>query len=355
MAEKLTLKYDPLTIKHLGVSLYSQLPSVFSELISNAYDADAESIEIALFDKEGVKKIRIKDDGHGMSFDEINQRYLMVGRNRRNAEDTKVSPKKKRPVIGKKGLGKLSVFGVCTEILVKTINNGLCNEFKMSLAEIERLKGEYHPEIVQKDVTTSEPAGTEIWLLNIKRKSSFDVSKIAQSVAKKFTVFDEITTRISLNDEPAIELTNETKFSEMDVEFEWVFPDEDMGEEYEYSGAISGRILTPKTPIKDSSMRGFYLVSRGKVVNEAEFYGARDNDLFHSYMTGFLVVDFIDEFSEDLISTDRHSLIWADDRAGQLRSYLQSIVRQIGSEWKTKRARSKEAEVTRLGGPDVEA
>jgi DNA mismatch repair ATPase MutL len=56
----------------LGVSFYSQLPSVLSELISNAYDADANSISIALTDNQMGKEIYIKDDGHGMSFDEIN-------------------------------------------------------------------------------------------------------------------------------------------------------------------------------------------------------------------------------------------------------------------------------------------
>ncbi len=42
----LELKFDPNTIEHLGVSLYSQLPSVLSELISNAWDADAKSVLI---------------------------------------------------------------------------------------------------------------------------------------------------------------------------------------------------------------------------------------------------------------------------------------------------------------------
>jgi HSP90 family molecular chaperone len=64
MTKQLTLRYDPLTIKHLGVSLYSQLPSVLSELISNSYDADAEKVNIELTDNQSGKKIYIRDDGH---------------------------------------------------------------------------------------------------------------------------------------------------------------------------------------------------------------------------------------------------------------------------------------------------
>jgi hypothetical protein len=69
-------------------------------------------------------------------------------------------------------------------------------------------------------------------------------------------------------------------------------------------------VITPDTPLKDNTLRGIYLISRGKIVNEAEFYGARDNDFVHTYMTGYLCVNFIDEIDEDIISTDRHSLIW---------------------------------------------
>ena len=80
-------------------------------------------------------------------------------------------------------------------------------------------------------------------------------------------------------------------------------------------------------------MRGIYLTSRGKIVNQAEFYGARDNDQFHGYITGYLSVDFIDEEYIDLISTDRHSLNWENDVTKELKNYLQNIIKKIGSEW----------------------
>ena len=39
--EELVLKFEPKTIEHLGVKMYSTLPPALAELISNAYDADA--------------------------------------------------------------------------------------------------------------------------------------------------------------------------------------------------------------------------------------------------------------------------------------------------------------------------
>lgn len=354
MTQKLILRYDPLTIKHLGVSLYSQLPSVLSELISNAYDADAEKIDIKLTDNQSGKEIYIKDDGHGMSFDEINDKYLMVGRNRRENSDTRFTPVKKRPVIGKKGLGKLSVFGVCTKIIVKTVKEGIENEFSMDLNEIEKLKGEYYPKISAFNRPVESPNGTEIWLKEVKRKGSFDLDAIIRSLSQKFTIFDELETYISLNNKDDITFTNEMKFSELKTEYKWQFPNEEFGNEYPHWKKITGTIITPDKPLKDTGMRGLYLISRGKVVNEAEFYGARDNDFVHTYMTGYLSIDFIDEFDEDIISTDRHSLIWENDRASDLRKYLQTIIRKIGSDWKKKRNLEKAKIVSAHGGKDVE-
>ena len=81
-------------------------------------------------------------------------------------------------------------------------------------------------------------------------------------------------------------------------------------------------------------MRGLYLTSRGKIVNTAGFYGARDNDQFHSYVTGYLEVDFIDDFDEDVISTDRHSLNWENEKTRELQEYIHKIIKKVGSEWK---------------------
>ncbi len=348
---ELVLKYDPLTIKHLGVSLYSQLPSVLSELVSNAYDADAENIFIKLTEAP-QKEIIVTDDGDGMTFDELNEKYLLIGRNRRMQNHAQKTPTKKRPVIGKKGLGKLSVFGVCKEVEVKTVKNGVLNHFSMDLEEIEKSKGVYHPTIISKNQTTDGSSGTTIHLKKIKRKTPFDVEAISNSLSKKFTIFDELKTTVVMGDHD-VEITNEMKFESLDIEFEWTFPDKSFGTDYEYWKNIKGKIITPKTPLKDTQMKGIYLTSRGKIVNEAEFYGARDNDQFHAYVTGYLSVDFIDDFPEDIISTDRHSLIWENDEAAALKSYLQDIIRKINNSWGKKRAQKKAERIKEDGGHDI--
>ncbi|WP_187993159.1 ATP-binding protein [Vibrio harveyi] len=347
MSDSLILKFDPNTIEHLGVSLYSKLPSVLSELISNSWDADADSVTIDFIENGDEKEIIYVDDGEGMTFDELNNKYLVIGRNRRRDTQRQESTKG-RPVIGKKGLGKLSVFGICDEIEVVSIKDGMKNHFIMNLQEIKDSRGnEYSPELLAHNEPTSIPSGTVIKLKQIRRKSGFNLDDIALSLSKKFIIFSEMDTKITKNGsaESEVQITNELKFQTLNTEFTWSFPDEKYDENYVHWEQMKGSVITLKTPVKDTEMRGIYLTSRGKIVNVASFYGARDNDQFHNYVTGYLEVDFIDDFDDDVISTDRHSLNWEHEETRDLQAYLQSIIKVIGKEWREKRARVKQAAV----------
>jgi hypothetical protein len=344
MSDKLKLKFDPNTIEHLGVSLYSKLPSVLSELISNSWDADAEKVLITFSDFESNKKIIYTDDGDGMDFSELNEKFLLIGRNRRIIPKNQIT-QKGRKVIGKKGLGKLSVFGICDTIEVISIKDNFKNHFKMDLSKIKSSKGEYYPELLcNKDTPTNEANGTTLILQNIRRKSGFNINDIAISLSKKFLFLDKLSIKLKLNSEPEIKVTNELKFLSLEEQFRWEFPN-NLDENYSYSFNIKGFIITTKTPIRDTEMAGIYLTSRGKIVNTASFYGLRDNDQFHSYVTGYLEVDFIDEFENDVISTDRHSLNWETDETKDLQLYLQNVIKKIGNEWKKKRSELKKTDI----------
>ena len=343
MSDSLILKFDPNTIEHLGVSLYSKLPSVLSELLSNSWDADSETVTIDFFENGDEKEIVYTDDGEGMTFEELNNKYLVIGRNRRHETERQTSLKG-RPVIGKKGLGKLSVFGICDEIEVVSIKGGLRNHFTMNLQEIKDSRGnKYSPELIAYNEVTSIPSGTIIKLKKIRRKSGFNLDDIALSLSKKFIIFSEMDTQIKKNNEvdSTVHVTNELKYQSLNTEFTWSFPDSKYNESYAHWEQVKGSIISLKTPVKDTEMRGIYLTSRGKIVNVASFYGARDNDQFHNYVTGYLKVDFIDDFNDDVISTDRHSLNWEHEETRELQTYLQEIVRVVGGEWRKNRAAAK--------------
>ena len=139
MEKKLRFTYDNQTIDHLGVKLYSTIPPMLAELISNAWDADAHNVWISLENGEN-KRITVKDDGSGMSFEELNDKFLKIGRNRRldlNEDKTAGG----RLVLGKKGLGKLSMFGIGRLITVTSVKDGLETSFTM---DYDRIRSNRH-------------------------------------------------------------------------------------------------------------------------------------------------------------------------------------------------------------------
>src|SRR5258707_14279654 len=84
------MEFDPGTIKHLGLEMYSTLPPVIGELVSNAWDADATSVDIQIPTKTLTDKseIVVADNGVGMSDKTIREAYLIVGRDRRQEDKT---------------------------------------------------------------------------------------------------------------------------------------------------------------------------------------------------------------------------------------------------------------------------
>ncbi|OQS61619.1 ATP-binding protein, partial [Actinobacillus suis] len=182
----LEMKFDPNVITHLGIQMYSTLPPVVAELVSNSYDAEAEDVNIFLNDKSDEKSIIIEDNGHGMSFEEINQKFLVIGRNRRKEEKSEKSKNGKRDVIGKKGIGKLAFFGIANEITISTIQNYKQTTFLLDWEEMqnqESEKGTYHPKILDHKKSVDKESGTIIKLMKIKRKSKFDAKDLAHSLS----------------------------------------------------------------------------------------------------------------------------------------------------------------------------
>lgn len=339
--EKLIMKFDPQTIEHLGIQMYHTLPPVISELVSNSYDADATEVKVQLNDI-GTKSIIVEDNGHGMTYDDINSKFLKIGRNRRNRTNSQFSESGKRFVIGKKGIGKLSFFGISNNIKVETIRGNKKNVFELNWDKLKSSTENYEPEVLIKDEITTENSGTKITLTQIKRKSPFDPNGIAYNLAKTFTVFDEkdfVTWIIhNSNLEQKIEVKNELRFENIDVEFEWTLPlsKDIINMDYEYSDKIKGKIISSKTTVP-TKINGITLFSRGKLVNDPEFYNDKASSFGYSYLTGWLDVDFIDEWDKDVISTNRKSLNWEDEDTSKLRDYLSLVVNYIYKDQRAKR------------------
>ena len=62
MSFQLTISLN--TLEHLGINLYSNMAAVLSEIVANAYDADATRVRIEW--DQSNDRIVIEDDGSGL-------------------------------------------------------------------------------------------------------------------------------------------------------------------------------------------------------------------------------------------------------------------------------------------------
>lgn len=350
----LIMTFDPKTIEHLGIKMYSQLPNAIAELIANAYDACASEVFISLIDNENSKTIIVKDNGDGMSFDEVNDKFLVIGRNRREEGESVSSCG--RIATGKKGLGKLAFFGIGKTITIETCKNNEKTVFTLDWDELLQTSGEpYKPKYTIKECSKDEK-GTKIALTNLKRKSGFDVLGLSRSLAKLFNFPDNFIVLLQLNDEEIIEIINKLKYEGIQEEFEWDLPDWFIQKgltDYENHNEIQGKIITTEKPLKPG-MRGITLFANGRMVNRPEFFGSSESSHFFSYTTGWLDIDFVDNWEQDVISTNRQSLDWENSKTNELRKFLIKVLTEIHKDWREKRKTKKRKSINEKTAVNIE-
>ena len=349
------IKFDKNTIDHLGIKLYSSFPPVIAELISNSYDADAENVEIRI--NYNNKEVTVIDDGIGMGHEDLNKSFLVIGRNRRIAEGTGVSEGKKRKVTGKKGLGKLAVFGIANIIEVYSVKEGIKNAFSINYDEMKaQNEAEYNPKIICENEKVDEKNGTIIKIKEIKQNKIMNIDELAYNLSRRFSFYDKDFKVKLINEDSGEEkdITKSIYFDNLEKEFEWKFPEDFLNEinsveEFKRlkDHNITGRVYTKSTPLRKKDS-GFLLYVRNKLASENVFFDDRANDSFNSYVTGFFNIDFIDDSNEeDYISTARQSILWEETESTmQLKRDLNKLISKISSLWREKRKEKKDELLT---------
>lgn len=354
----LEMRFDPNVITHLGIQMYATLPPVIAELVSNSYDAEAEQVNIFLDDEDtDEKSITITDNGHGMSFEEINKKFLVIGRNRRKDEKSEKSKNGKRYVIGKKGIGKLAFFGIANKIEISTIQDYKQTTFLLDWEDMqaqEKEKGAYHPIILENQKSVEKESGTTIKLMKIKRKSGFSVEDLAYSLSSYFQVFNEkdFKAYIYHNSNSPFQVTNDLRYKNIDELVTWKHPwnelnlnADEQNKCINYLDKITGKLIASRKDTIPEKMRGIALFSRGKLVNEYSFYKLPATSFGYSYITGWLNIDFIEDFPGDVISTNRGSLNWELDETKRLEETLQIMIKKLYNFQKSRREQDKKEKI----------
>ncbi len=109
-------------LKLLGKNLYNSAANAISELVANAIDAKAQAVYvyIDMADKEH-STIEILDNGVGMDYADLAEKYVWIGRNKR--DDIALSQKDRQMLMGRKGIGKLAALYLSNKYYILTKKN----------------------------------------------------------------------------------------------------------------------------------------------------------------------------------------------------------------------------------------
>ncbi|MBK7919176.1 MAG: ATP-binding protein [Chloroflexi bacterium] len=108
----------------LGRQQIAGVPNAISELFKNAHDAYADHVEVDYFRSDGLFVLR--DDGLGMTHQDFEDRWLTIGTESKlmSGKGIKQPPfdptKKRRPITGEKGIGRLAIAVIGPQVLVLT-------------------------------------------------------------------------------------------------------------------------------------------------------------------------------------------------------------------------------------------
>lgn len=117
----LRFKISANIIKEFGEESLSNPNVAIIELIKNAYDADAQKVEIDLIDINTTDaKIVISDNGNGMSYDELENKWMVIASPHKS--DIKKTDTKRIPV-GAKGIGRLASESLGTKTILSSYPN----------------------------------------------------------------------------------------------------------------------------------------------------------------------------------------------------------------------------------------
>ena len=378
MTVNYSMRISRLTVDKLGVKLYDKVSAVIAELIANAYDADATEVTVRapmgkfLATRTGDTiadrgfDIQIIDNGVGMTPQQVQDFFLVVGAERRtDPKRGDRSPRFERKVMGRKGVGKLAPFGICKTIEIISAGGDLVNRngdtghctshIVLDYDGIVALGNEpderYKPNGGDQDDSLSPEPGTSIILKNFNYRKVPDIGVLSRQLAQRFGI-KSANWQVQLVDNAGDKAQPKT-VGEFDIdtmpntritfgEDKKVLgpgntPENELTAGFEHNGTfypLVGWMAYSKTPYKDELMAGVRIYCRGKIAAQTSIFnrkaGFTGEHNIRSYLVGELHADWLDE-KEDLIQTDRRNILWSDELAVAFQDWGQKIVKRIGT------------------------
>jgi hypothetical protein len=351
-------------LEHLGINLYSNVPAVLSEIVANSWDADATEVRID-WDRTN-DRIVIYDDGCGMTKDEINERFLKVGYRRRD-DQPGTTARGRRPM-GRKGIGKLSLFSIAGVVQIETVKIGEKSAFCMRLddirQQIEQAGGEatYVPEAVGVDAIEFAQ-GTRITLTDLRKRQTIRTTQaLKRRLARRFSIIGASNDFSIFVDGEEVTPADRDYYDK--VQYLWTYGSQDEivdlcinAEQFDRSQILNGAAIqmsgwlgtvSEVRYLKDEdgdNLNRIAIFVRGKMAQEDILSDFSERGVYASYLIGDLRVDALDtydgqgtEHDEDAATSSRQRIVEDDWRYQDLKKIVGTELKYIQNAWSQLRA-----------------
>jgi len=204
----LKFRFDVSTFRLLGRELITDRITALFELVKNSYDANSDNVTVEFINvgnKSEESKIIISDDGLGMSYTDIKNKWMVIGTN--SKRNSRLSPAPYyRAMVGKKGVGRFAVdkLGSTMTLRTKQKDSSSITVLQTDWKEYEKLseqldlfdssdekndkKRKFFTDIVNKtwiEVENTERQGTTIEITSIRDPwSKEDVTRAYKELSK---------------------------------------------------------------------------------------------------------------------------------------------------------------------------
>lgn len=347
--EPLELLISMSVLEDLGINLYGNVPAVLSEVVANAWDADADVVQIN-YDKS-TGQIIIVDDGIGMTREEMQKYYLTVGHKRRR--EGRTSTPSGRIPMGRKGIGKLSLFSIASKVRVETIKNG---QKTAILMEVEKIKesitcapdgrGRYHPKEI--DGNWNFPKGTRITLFDLRKERIIFERGLRRRLARRFFIVgQEAGFEVSISNK---KLTIGDRGYLGLVEYLWTIGTDEKWKEVTEIAKGATQVARLDLQHGEPQIRGWIgtahrsqdltrdgnnannivLIVRGKMAcpDLLATFGVRE--LASKYILGEVHADFMDDDAlDDIATSDRQGFLEENRRYERLVGALKRVIQKV--------------------------
>lgn len=189
-------RFDVSTFRLIGRDLITDRITALFELVKNCYDANATEVVVIFNNVKNTNSnssITIKDNGIGMSFDDIQNKWMVIGT--ASKRNSKLSPPPfNRKVVGEKGVGRFAVDKLGDVVSIATTQIGsnellrveLNGDQYTSTTELDKIKlftdveNKYF--IDESDIAYS---GTTIEITKVREDwSSDDIKRLYRELSK---------------------------------------------------------------------------------------------------------------------------------------------------------------------------